>query len=251
VTFTFVVTNTGNVTLGGVTVTDALPGLGPVSCPGFSGVLAPTESTTCTASYTVVMADLAGTGIRNHATTVATTLVGAVEVSDTADVNVSVATGPGIALRKTVSSTSVVSGTTVTYTFVVTNTGTTVLTDVMITDALSGLGPISCPGFGGVLFPNASATCTATYRATSTVADNGRITNVASVTGKDPAGLVVAAQDSATLGVTANTEGTPSTSGGPLPKTGAEMRRALIASAVALAGGGLLLGTRRRRRRQV
>jgi uncharacterized repeat protein (TIGR01451 family)/LPXTG-motif cell wall-anchored protein len=250
VTFTFVVTNTGNVTLGGVTVTDALPGLGPVSCPGFSGVLAPTESTTCTATYTVVMADLAGTGIRNAATAAATTLVGAVEVSDAADVVVSVATGRGIALRKTVSSTSVVSGTTVTYTFVVTNTGATVLTDVMITDALPGLGPIACPGLGGVLLPNVSATCTATYRATSTAADNGRITNVASVTGRDPAGVVVAAQDSATLGVTANTEGTPSTSGGPLPKTGAEMLRALFAAGVALAGGGLLLGTRRRRRRQ-
>src|SRR5918996_3952839 len=65
VPYTFVVTNTGNVTLTGITVTD--PKVGPVSCP--ETTLAPGASMTCTASYTVTQADInAGGDLNNTAT---------------------------------------------------------------------------------------------------------------------------------------------------------------------------------------
>ena len=60
VTYSFVVTNTGNVTVTDVAVTDTFTApAGPeltVSCPVTT--LAPAASTTCTASYTVTQADV-------------------------------------------------------------------------------------------------------------------------------------------------------------------------------------------------
>ena len=49
IAYAFVVTNSGNVSLTGVTVSDPL--VGAVTCP--VTVLAPGESTTCTATYTL------------------------------------------------------------------------------------------------------------------------------------------------------------------------------------------------------
>ena len=60
VTYTFAVTNTGNVTVHGVSVAEtAFAGTGTVSavtCPATT--LAPGASTTCTATYTVTQADV-------------------------------------------------------------------------------------------------------------------------------------------------------------------------------------------------
>ncbi len=66
VTYSFVVTNTGNVTLTDVMVTDPMPGLSAVTCP--STTLAPAASMTCTATYTTTPADVAGGSITNVAT---------------------------------------------------------------------------------------------------------------------------------------------------------------------------------------
>ena len=62
------VTNTGNVTLTAVGVTDPLPGLSAVTCP--VATLAPAASTTCTATYTVTQADLDAGSIVNTATAI-------------------------------------------------------------------------------------------------------------------------------------------------------------------------------------
>ena len=64
VTYTFTATNTGNVTLAGVTISDPLPGLSALVCaqpvdlpPG--GVLS------CTATYALTQADLDAGGVVN------------------------------------------------------------------------------------------------------------------------------------------------------------------------------------------
>ncbi|MFD6054646.1 LPXTG cell wall anchor domain-containing protein, partial [Agromyces sp. NPDC060279] len=71
VTYSFLVTNTGNVTLTDITVEEGeFTGAGEVSgidCPAGAGSLAPRESVTCTASYRVVEADLTGRAIANEA----------------------------------------------------------------------------------------------------------------------------------------------------------------------------------------
>ena len=54
IAYSFVVTNTGNVTLTSVGVSD--PKVGPVTCPATT--LAPGASTTCTATYTLTQADV-------------------------------------------------------------------------------------------------------------------------------------------------------------------------------------------------
>ena len=69
VDYSFVVTNTGNVTVTGITVTDTFTApAGPeltVTCPDTT--LAPAASTTCTASYTVTQADVDNGSIVNSA----------------------------------------------------------------------------------------------------------------------------------------------------------------------------------------
>ena len=55
--YTIVATNTGNMTLAAVTVTD--PGVNELSCTPTNGsALAPGASMTCTATHTVTQADL-------------------------------------------------------------------------------------------------------------------------------------------------------------------------------------------------
>ena len=66
ITYSFEVTNTGNVTLNGVTVTDPLPGLSALS--GGSSTLAPGASTVFTATYVVTQADVDAGEILNTAT---------------------------------------------------------------------------------------------------------------------------------------------------------------------------------------
>ncbi len=53
VTYTFTVTNTGNVTVKGIAVTDPLPGLTAIDCPSGAASLAPGAAVACTAGYTV------------------------------------------------------------------------------------------------------------------------------------------------------------------------------------------------------
>src|SRR5690606_16607590 len=69
---------------------------------------------------------------------------------------------PGLTIVKSVTSAGPYTvGDTITYSFLVTNTGDTVLTDVEVNDPLVGLSAITCPGT--TLAVGANMTCTATY----------------------------------------------------------------------------------------
>lgn len=73
VTFTFAVTNTGNVTLTNVTVTDPLPGISAINCGGNSPTiptLAPGQTVYCTATYTTTAEDVQKGGIDNIASAI-------------------------------------------------------------------------------------------------------------------------------------------------------------------------------------
>lgn len=62
ITYSFLVTNTGNVTIDDVTVDEGdFTGVGdltPVTCPDAASSLAPGAQVTCSATYTVVAGDL-------------------------------------------------------------------------------------------------------------------------------------------------------------------------------------------------
>ena len=73
-TYRFVATNDGDVTLSDVVVTDPLPGLAPLVCvPAAGASLAPGATMTCTATYTVTQVDVDAGRIDNTATAVAGT----------------------------------------------------------------------------------------------------------------------------------------------------------------------------------
>ena len=70
ITYSYLVTNAGNVTLDPVVVTDPMPGLVGMSCP--ATLLAPNDSETCTATYTTTQADLDNGQVQNTGTATGT-----------------------------------------------------------------------------------------------------------------------------------------------------------------------------------
>ncbi|MDO9456907.1 hypothetical protein, partial [Nocardioides sp.] len=194
ITYSFVLTNTGGVTLTGVTVVDGLPGT--VVCP--LTTLAPGATTTCTVTYTLTQADIDAGSVFNPSTATGTPPTGPT-VNDTAAVSTSLAANPAITIDETAAapfdvngSGAIDAGDTVAYSFLVTNTGTTTLTAVTVTDGLADTA-ITCPG--ATLAPGASVTCTATHTLSQADIDAGQVVNPSSVVGTPPTGPAVSAAD--------------------------------------------------------
>jgi uncharacterized repeat protein (TIGR01451 family) len=179
--FTIVVTNTGDVTLTNVTVTDALA----PDCGATLGSLAPTQSASYPCSLANVTADFT-----NSATATGTPPVGS-DVSDTDTALVDVI-HPAIEIAKTPDSQMVRYGSTANFTIVVTNIGDVTLTDVTVTDALAPY----CDATLGSLTPTESASYSCS-RANVT-AD---FTNSATATGTPPVGSDVSDSDTALVDV--------------------------------------------------
>jgi uncharacterized repeat protein (TIGR01451 family) len=188
ITYTFVVENTGNVTLSPVVVTDPLPGLSPISCP--SDTLAPGDTLTCTATYTTTQADVDAGSVTNAATVTATPPGGVPPVTDGSEVTVPADQAPAISITKSASVTDFdAPNTSITYTYVVENTGNVTLDPVSVTDPHPGLSALSCPP--ATLAPGATLTCTATYVTTQADVDLGAITNTGTASGIPPSGDAV------------------------------------------------------------
>lgn len=185
VLWTYVVTNTGDVALTGVTVTDD-QGVA-VSCP--KSALAPGESMTCSASGTAVSGQYANLGT-------ATASPPAGPVVTATDPSHYFGEAPGISLGKSVNGEdadtppgpSLFTGSSVTWTYLVTNTGDVPLTDVTVTDD-RGVA-VSCPKT--MLQPGESMTCTASGNVV-----RGQYSNVGTATGTPPTGPNVTASDPA------------------------------------------------------
>jgi uncharacterized repeat protein (TIGR01451 family) len=195
ITYSYKVTNTGNVDLTAVSVTDSHVGLSAVSCPSAS--LAPAASETCTATYTTTQADVDAGSISNTGTATGTPLTGPA-VTATSSLTISASDSPALTLAKTASATSYSApGTAITYSYLVTNTGNVDLTAVSVTDPQSGLSAVSCPS--GTLAPAASETCTATYTTTQADVDAGSISNTGTASGTPSTGPAVTATSSLTI----------------------------------------------------
>ncbi|WP_182378280.1 DUF11 domain-containing protein [Nocardioides sp. WS12] len=203
-TYTFVATNTGNVTLSDVVVEEtAFTGSGSVSAidcdPAAPSVLAPGESMECTATYVVTQADVDAGSVDNTATTTGTPPSGPV-VTDEDEVQVPGTSEPSIELVKSSDKTDLVSGETMTYTFIATNTGNVTLSDVVVEEtAFTGSGSVSAidcdPAAPSVLAPGESMECTATYVVTQADVDAGSVDNTATTTGTPPSGPKVTDED--------------------------------------------------------
>ena len=131
ITYNYGVTNTGDVTLTGVTAVDDL--LGAITLD--KDTLAPGESTSGSLTHTVVEADLPGP-IVNTVDTEGWYVEQ--KVTDDDDASVSLTPGPAISVTKTPSTLNAKIGDTITYNYVVTNTGDVTLTGVTAVDDLLG-----------------------------------------------------------------------------------------------------------------
>ena len=203
ITYSFLVTNTGNVTLSGVLVDDTdLPGLSAISCP--SATLAPGLSETCTATHSTTQADMDRGGISNTATAQGTPAGSTTPVvSDPSTVTVPAEVSRGISVVKSASpATYSRPGQTISYSFLVTDTGNVTLSGVRVVDTdLPGLSAISCPS--GTLAPGVSETCTATYSTTQANVDAGSVTNTATAQGTPPGSTTPLSSDPSSVTIKA------------------------------------------------
>jgi uncharacterized repeat protein (TIGR01451 family) len=176
--YSYLVTNTGTTTLHGVSVADNK--IASVNCP--SGNVAPGGSVTCTASYTATEADVDAGSLTNTATAVATDPHSNTLTSNSSSVTVPAVAVTSLSLVKSAGVSSFVgTGATIPYGYLVTNTGTTTLQGVSVSDNL--VASVSCPS--GALAPGASVTCAGSYTTTSVDMDAGSVSNTATATAND------------------------------------------------------------------
>jgi uncharacterized repeat protein (TIGR01451 family) len=200
IAYAFAVTNTGNVTLNTITIADP-----KVSVAGTLASLAPgaTNANAFTATYTITQADIDSGRIENQATVTGTPQNGAA-VTDLSDNDsptgsdptvVTLAPQPAIAVTKAFVRFNDVNGNgqtdlndTASFSFRVTNTGNTTLTNVVVADPLGAV-----VGAPVTLAPAATdiSTFTATVILTQAMIDAGEIRNQASVAGTPPTGQPV------------------------------------------------------------
>jgi uncharacterized repeat protein (TIGR01451 family) len=242
VTYSFVATNDGDLTLSGIHVDEtAFSGSGSVSgiaCPVTT--LASHASTTCSASYTLTQADVDAGTVTNTAVAAANPPGSTAVVSSaSSSATVTTARTANLTLVKSVTPTTVVPGGTVTYSFRVTNTGTVTLSGVTITETtFSGTGAVpaaTCPG--GSLAPGSAVTCTATYQVTPADARAGRLTNTATASATAPGGVAPPTSGASTASSIVALPGAVD----PLALTGAGAAAGLGFTALNLVAAGLAI----------
>ena len=185
VSYSFLVTNTGNVTLTSVGVSDPLAGLSAISCPGT--VLAPAASMTCTATYTVTQSNLNNGLISNTATGSGTPPSGP-PVTDTDSVNVTATSTPQLNIVKATSATSYNAvGQVLNFTLTITNTGDVTLSNVLVSDASAAVG-VCTPTMPTTMAPGDQSVCSAAHAVTQSDIDHGSYDNVALASGTPPRG---------------------------------------------------------------
>ncbi len=221
VTYSFKVTNTGDVPLVNVAVTDDIMG-----SIGTIGNLAVGQSKTVTKDFTVPANSTTITNIGKACGVDSDST----QVCDT-DNHTLFVIHPTIQIVKTANPTTADPGQTVTYTYVVTNLGDTTLNNVVVTDDIIGnVGTIAS------LKPNESQTLKKTF----TVAANSPRTNIGKACGTDVLSKTVCDTDPATISIVL-----PIPPQHRLPKTGLELLLWTAFGMVLTAAGLAMMKTRR------
>jgi uncharacterized repeat protein (TIGR01451 family) len=247
VTYSYVVTNTGNVTLDHVAVHETtFTGGGPAPVPACPSParLAPGGQVVCSAPYRVTQADIDAGRVTNVANATGDPPSGPEVIAEASAVTIPQAPVPAVTVVKSASPAKVAAaGEKVTYSFAVTNTGNVTLTDVGVSEvAFGGTGPRpvpSCPAGVASMLPGITVTCTAPYTTTALDLDAGTIANTATAAGTPPAGPAIGSPPSSAP-VTVSAFGGPVTNpppprpatprppGSGLPATGAARLRDLL-----------------------
>ncbi len=191
ITYSFLVTNTGNLTLTNVIVEDPLVGLVP-DMPFTIATLLPGDANavTLTATYNVTQADIEKGEVVNQATVTGDYVDPAdkakkpVTPDVSEEIKVPLEQKPGIAVVKEANSKltePAEAGQEIEYTFTVHNTGNMVLNNVVLNDPLAGITPNSFTI--GTMQPGEQQVFTATYAITEADIDAEKVVNQATVKG--------------------------------------------------------------------
>ncbi len=220
VTYSYVVTNCGNVTLSNIDLTedsDLFTGTGalPLPLPAMPSILAPGESATSTSTYSITQQDIDSGSVNNQAIAMAIDPMGnpITDLSDTSNeldinetdgsddpTNTPLEEAPCISIIKSsnldLGDDSIANpGDQITYTYVITNCGNITLENITVVedDLFSGDGPLPFipPVVPSTLAPGENATVSAIYTINQTDINVGFITNQAIATGTDPSGDLV------------------------------------------------------------
>jgi len=243
VTYTFAVTNSGDLPVDTLAIDDSdfsgSGSLGAITCLATS--LAVGASTTCEATYTITQADVDAGEVENTATATAEVAGTDTEVeSIDSSAVVDTASSTALAVLKTVDHEKAGIGDVLTYTLTATNNGTLTLTNVTLADTdFTGAGSLSALDCDAAqpttLAPGETLTCTTTYAVQA--ADIGPLDNTAVASGVLPSGDVLTVDDEANVTV------------GRLAITGADLNGTTLGLLVALGGIAVVLTSRRRRAR--
>ena len=235
ITYTITVTNTGNEPLVGVTVNDTL--LGDITGDfdfDFSEPFPVGEVATAVVTYTPGAEE---DPVSNSVTATGTGADSEVQATDTAVCTTDVA-NPAIQIVKTVSEEVVPVGTTVTYTYVITNTGDVTLYDITVDDDIMGhIGDIP------VLEPGQSVTLTKDF-----VVGDEPVINVGTAVGEDILGRVVSDDDDAFVTPIAGENPPNPPNNPPTPFTGSDAGRLGLITMVLFGIGVTVVASTRRRR---
>jgi gliding motility-associated-like protein/uncharacterized repeat protein (TIGR01451 family) len=197
INYVFEVENTGLVTVDNVTIDDPILGISDLAVT--PSTLAPGETGTATAQYTITQADVdagevvnsaTATGQDPNGTAVTDTSDSGNPVDDTGAGNDDTVTpldpNPEITFVKTSQALGTDLGDTILYTFTVTNTGNVTVDNVTVTDPV--LGVVDLPVTPSTLGAGESGVATANYVITQADIDIGFVVNTATATGNDPSG---------------------------------------------------------------
>ena len=184
-TYTFKVTNAGNVAIDDISIDDNLDGISVISMryPTTDGTLVPGEVATGTATYSITNNDIAFENVDNRATATGNdTVTGKKVESNEARAETDIVRILQLKLEKTsnparITAEDAIVGKEIEYAFKVTNTGNCSFNIRGIDDRLDGISEVKLSK--NWLAPDESMTCTATYRLKQSDIDAGEITNEA------------------------------------------------------------------------
>ena len=183
ITYTFTITNTGNVTLGSaISVTDATlnPATPTFTCLPGPFALAVGTQMTCTQTHAITQADLDAGSIVNTATATD----GVVTAGPSSATVTATGTTKALTLTKSASPTTFAAvGDVITYTFTIKNTGNVTQAGAFtVSDPKLSATPIAC-STAASLAPAATTSCTQTYSITQADVTAGSAANTATATG--------------------------------------------------------------------
>lgn len=257
-TYTFHVTNVGNVSVQAVTIADSgFTGTGAFAAPTCpSRAILPGESVDCTSVYRLTQADVDAGHLDNTATASGTPEDGTLVPSPPSSVTTELLPQPAVTFVKSSDTTAITAADqTVRYSFTVSNVGNVTLRGLVISDTgFTGagvLGDISCPVT--VVAPGDSVRCTAEYTTVAADLTTTAVENTATAQLQTP-GNDALTSDPSTRSITVTPPAPPVDPGPgvstPLAFTGTDPIPVAVTGAAILVLGltALAVGWLRRRR---